>query len=78
MSITDAPGENAYPIASFTWMLVPVKMLDPSKKQALIAFLNWGLTDGQTFANSLSYSRLPEAVVTKARAAIARTCARVA
>ena len=71
-SITNAPGEDAYPIASFTWLLVPVKIADMAKKQALVAFLNWGLTDGQSFADSLNYSRLPDAVTKKAQAAITR------
>ena len=72
VSITNAPGENAYPVSSFTWMLVPVKIADATKRQALVAFLNWGLTDGQTFADSLSYSRLPDAVVKKTQSAISR------
>ena len=72
VSITNADGQNAYPISSFTWILVPVKIADPAKRQALIAFLNWGLTDGQTFADSLSYSRLPDAVIKKTQSAISR------
>jgi phosphate transport system substrate-binding protein len=70
VSITNAPGQNAYPISSFTWILVPAKIADTAKKQALVAFLNWGLTDGQTFADSLSYSRLPDAVIKKTQSAI--------
>jgi phosphate transport system substrate-binding protein len=72
VSITNAPGQNAYPVSSFTWMLVPTKMADKAKRQALVAFLTWGLTDGQTFVDGLSYSRLPEAVVKKAQAALSR------
>ena len=72
VSITNAPGQNAYPVSSFTWILVPVKIADTTKKQALVAFLNWGLTDGQTFADSLSYSRLPEAVIKKTQSAISQ------
>jgi phosphate transport system substrate-binding protein len=72
VSITNAPGESAYPIASFTWMLVPTKISDADKRRALVAFLNWGLTDGQTFADSLSYSRLPDAIVKKTQTAIAQ------
>jgi phosphate transport system substrate-binding protein len=72
VSITDAPGENAYPIASFTWMLIPAKTANAAKKQALVAFLHWGLTEGQTFADRLSYSRLPDAIVRRAQAAVAQ------
>jgi phosphate transport system substrate-binding protein len=72
VSITNAPGEDAYPIASFTWLLVPVRIADAAKKQALVAFLNWGLTDGQSFEDILAYSRLPDAVAKKAQAAITR------
>ena len=72
VSITNAPGENAYPISSFTWILVPVKIADAAKRRALVTFMNWGLTDGQTFADSLSYSRLPDAVIKKTQAAISQ------
>jgi phosphate transport system substrate-binding protein len=65
-------GQDAYPISSFTWIIVPVKSADASKKQALLAFLNWGLTDGQTFADNLPYSRLPDAVVKKTLSALSQ------
>ncbi len=71
-SITNAEGQDAYPISSFTWIMVPVKIADPSKKRALLTFLTWGLTDGQTFADSLSYSRLPDAVVKKTLSALSQ------
>ena len=72
VSITNSLGENSYPVSSFTWILVPTKIPDTAKRQALVAFLNWGLTEGQSFADSLSYSRLPDAVVQKARSAVSR------
>jgi phosphate transport system substrate-binding protein len=72
VSITNAPGESAYPISSFTWILVPTKIADRAKREAVVSFLNWGLTDGQTFADSLSYSRLPDSVIKKVQTAIAR------
>jgi phosphate transport system substrate-binding protein len=72
VSITNAPGENAYPISSFTWMLVPVKIADAAKKQALVTFIDWGLTDGQTLADALSYSRLPDAVIKKTQATLSQ------
>ena len=64
--------KNAYPISSFTWALVPSKIADPAKQQSLVAFLNWGLTDGQAFADSLSYARLPDAVIEKAKPLVAQ------
>jgi phosphate transport system substrate-binding protein len=65
ISITDVPGKNAYPISSFTWMLVPKDMQDKTKGAALKAFLIWGLTDGQNLTAPLSYSRVPESIVAK-------------
>lgn len=65
VSITDAAGKTAYPIASFTWLLVPQKFLDASKRDALKAFLKWALTDGQNYTESLSYAKLPKPVVEK-------------
>jgi phosphate transport system substrate-binding protein len=65
VSITDAPGKTAYPISSFTWMLVPRDMHDKTKGAALKAFLIWGLTDGQNMTAALSYARVPQSVVAK-------------
>lgn len=64
VSITDAPGETAYPISSFTWMLVPSVIADSAKRAAIIGFLQWGLTKGQDYLEVLSYARLPSAIVT--------------
>jgi phosphate transport system substrate-binding protein len=63
VSITNAPGKAAYPIASFTWLLVPEKITDPAKKQAILGFLRWMLADGQKQAEALGYAPLPKAVV---------------
>jgi phosphate transport system substrate-binding protein len=65
VSITDAPGATAYPISSFTWLLIPAHFGDAAKEQAIKAFLGWMLTDGQGFNESLSYAKLPAAVVAK-------------
>jgi len=65
VSITDAAGKTAYPISSFTWMLVPKDMHDKTKGAALKAFLIWGLTDGQNLTAPLSYSRIPQSIVAK-------------
>ncbi len=65
VSITDAPGKNAYPISSFTWLLIPSQMPDNAKANAIKAFLRWMLADGQKYASGLSYAPLPKAVVQK-------------
>jgi phosphate transport system substrate-binding protein len=65
VSITNAPGPTAYPISSFTWLLIPAQFPDAAKRDAVKAFLGWMLTDGQSFNESLSYAKLPAAVVAK-------------
>jgi len=72
VSITDAPGAGAYPISSFTWLLIPAQWQDASKRDAVKAFLTWMLADGQGFNESLSYAKLPAAVVTKEKQQIAQ------
>jgi phosphate transport system substrate-binding protein len=62
-SITNPPGAGSYPICSFTWMLLPTRLPDPAKGAALKAFLIWGLTDGQKYAQALSYAPLAKPVV---------------
>jgi phosphate transport system substrate-binding protein len=63
VSITNAPGKNAYPISSFTWLLVPTQIPDASKAGAIKAFLQWMLADGQKIAPTLDYAPLPKEVV---------------
>ncbi len=70
VSITNAPGKNAYPISSFTWLLIPSKFSDAGKKDALKGFIKWAITDGQSYAEALSYAKLPKEVVTKELKAI--------
>jgi phosphate transport system substrate-binding protein len=65
ISITNAPGKAAYPIASFTYLLIPTKIEDASKKRVIKDFLTWMLKDGQQEAEPLSYARLPKEVVAK-------------
>ena len=72
VSITNAPGKGAYPISSFTWLLIPAKIADPAKKKALTDFLSWMLKDGQTMTQALSYAPLPAAVVAKETKSIAK------
>jgi phosphate transport system substrate-binding protein len=70
LSITNAPGNDAYPIATFTWLLVPSKIDDAGKKTAITDFLLWSLSDGQIFAEPLAYARLPQAVIDKEQRAV--------
>jgi len=65
VSITNAPGAAAYPISSFTWLLIPAKFDDAAKRDAVKGFLSWMLTDGQGMNESLSYAKLPAGVVSK-------------
>jgi phosphate transport system substrate-binding protein len=65
VSITDAPGKNAYPISSFTWMLIPSQIPDAKKAAAIKGFLQWMLTDGQKQTTALYYAPLPKEVVAK-------------
>jgi phosphate transport system substrate-binding protein len=63
VSITNAPGKNAYPISSFTWLLIPEKFKDAAKRDAIKNFVKWAITDGQSAAEVLSYAKLPKEVV---------------
>jgi phosphate transport system substrate-binding protein len=65
VSITDAAGKNAYPISSFTWLLIPANIPDANKSKAIHAFLGWMLTDGQKIAPTLDFAPLPKPVVEK-------------
>jgi phosphate transport system substrate-binding protein len=70
VSITDPPGKDAYPISSFTWLLIPEQSKDAAKGKILADFLNWMVTDGQKMAAALSYSPLPDNVAQKVKEAI--------
>lgn len=70
VSITNAPGKDAYPISSFTWLLIPEQSKDAAKGKILAAFLNWMVTDGQKMTSALSYAPLPDAVAAKVKDAI--------
>ena len=63
VSITNAPGKTAYPICSFTYLLIPSKINDEAKEKVVVGFLHWMLTDGQSMVEALDYARLPKAVV---------------
>lgn len=70
VSITNAPGKDAYPISSFTWLLVPAEWIDAGKEKAFVDFLNWMVDQGQTMTSALSYAPLPKSVATKVKARI--------
>jgi phosphate transport system substrate-binding protein len=70
VSITNAPGKDAYPISSFTWLLIPVKAQDPAKGKILVDFLNWMLDSGEKMTEDLDYAPLPDNVEAKVREAI--------
>jgi phosphate transport system substrate-binding protein len=65
ISITNAPGANAYPISSFTYLLIPAKSADPSKGKVLKDMLSWILKSGESEASQLSYAPLPQGIQEK-------------
>jgi phosphate transport system substrate-binding protein len=70
VSITNAPGPDAYPISSFTWLLIPEKSRDATKGKIIVDFLNWMVDDGQKMTAELTYAPLPNSVADKVRSAI--------
>jgi phosphate transport system substrate-binding protein len=65
VSITNAPGKEAYPISSFTWLLVPVRSPDAAKGKVIKDLLSWIVTSGESEVSALSYAPLPKSVATK-------------
>ena len=61
----NAPGKDAYPISSFTWMLVPLRSTDPAKGKVLKDLLSWIVNSGEGEVSSLSYAPLPKSVAEK-------------
>jgi phosphate transport system substrate-binding protein len=72
VSITNAPGHDAYPISTFTWLLIPSHISDARKRDALKRFVKWALTNGQASASTLEYAELPKQVQSKELTAIAK------
>ena len=72
VSMTNPPGKDAYPIASFTWLLIPEKIADATKRKTIVDFLKWMLTDGQNMTEALDYAKLPKPVVAKELKAISK------
>jgi phosphate transport system substrate-binding protein len=67
VSITNAPGKDAYPIASFTWLLIPVQSKDAAKGKIIADFLTWMVDDGQKMTAALTYAPLPDSVAQKVK-----------
>jgi phosphate ABC transporter phosphate-binding protein len=73
VSLTDSDGKEAYPIASFTWLLLPADMKDADKRTTLLAFVHWFLTSGQRQCSMLGYAPLPSAVAKRALQIVGET-----
>jgi phosphate transport system substrate-binding protein len=65
VSITNSPGKGAYPISTFTWLLIPEKWGNGEKQKVMKEFLQWMLTEGQNLAEGMTYARLPKEVAQK-------------
>ncbi len=70
VSITNAPGKDAYPISSFTWLLIPEKSKEAAKGKILADFLAWMVDDGQKMTAELTYAPLPGSVAEKVKGTI--------
>ena len=70
VSITNAPGANAYPISSFTWMLFYENPKDKAQAKTMVDFFKWAITDGQKYCADLGYAPLPANVVKLEMAAL--------
>ena len=70
VSLTNAPGKESYPIASFTWFYVPVHPQDPKRSDAVKEYLTWVYGPGQEIARAQGYTTLPASVLQKVRAKV--------
>ena len=70
VSITNSPNKNAYPIATFTWLLVPKKSPDPNKGKILKDFLGWMINDGENMVQALDYAPLPQELQSRVKTTI--------
>ena len=71
VSITNSPAANAYPISSFTWLLIPEQIKDSAKRATLVEFVKWMLGPGQAMTSALEFAPLPASVVAKELQALA-------
>jgi phosphate transport system substrate-binding protein len=72
VSITNAPGKGAYPVSSFTWLLLYENPKDKAQSKTMVDFVKWALTDGQKFCADLGYASLPASVVKLEMAALSK------
>ena len=72
VSITNSPGKGAYPISTFTWLLIPQQWKDAEKGKTMKDFLQWMLGEGQNMAEGMTYSRLPKEVIAKELKALSK------
>jgi len=72
VSITNAEGQGAYPISSFTWLLMYADPKDKASGKAMVDFMRWALTDGQKYCADLGYAPLPANVIMLEQAALDR------
>ena len=72
VSITNAPGKDAYPISSFTWILLNQNPTDKVRGRIMVEFMKWALTDGQKEAPPLHYAPLPKEVVDREMKALGK------
>ena len=70
VSITNPPGKDAYPIASFTWLLIPAQFKEAAKGKVMVDFLTWMLDQGESMVSQLDYAPLPDSVKNKVHARI--------
>ena len=75
LSITDAPGKNAYPIATYTWLLLPAQTEDKGKRATLLDLLRWMLSSGQKSCSALGYAPLPPDIARSALQTVERVLA---
>ena len=72
VSITNAAGQGAYPISSFTWLLMYEDPTDKVQGKAMVDFMKWALTEGQKYCAELGYAPLPADVIQLETAALAK------
>lgn len=70
VSLANAPGAGAYPISSFTWLVIPAHIADETKRKAIGGFLTWILGPGQKQAAALGYLALPKDLMDREKAAL--------
>lgn len=72
LSITDAPGKFAYPITTYTWLLIPEQNEDANKNATLRGLIDWMLSSGQKSCSALGYAPLPADVARSAQQSVER------